>query len=157
MSEQVPAHAVPRPGLLRARRELAAGELLARGGFAAQAVECAARAAVLAAQAALAVLDEVRDQPSDVVSAYVRRVVRERAMDPDTGRALRSLVNRSALAARTHADTPAAEAGAALADAAAVIERVTEWLDDPARSAPTVGEATRQTVRPLRRRRASET
>jgi hypothetical protein len=157
VSAQVPVHPVPRPDLVRARRELAAGELLARGGFPAQAVECAARAAVLAAQAALAALDEVRDQPSDVVSAYVRRVVRERAMDPDTGRALRSLVNRSALAARTHADTPAAEAGAALTDASGVLERVAEWLDDPDRSAPISGDATRHTVRPLRRRRASET
>ncbi|GAA2869246.1 hypothetical protein GCM10010472_28270 [Pseudonocardia halophobica] len=147
----------PRPGMARARRELAAAELLAGNGFAGQAVVAAARAALESAQVALAALDETRDQPSDVVSAYVRRVVRERAMDPVTGRKLRSLLNRAALAERSWAAVPVEEARAALADAGLVVKEVDEWLDDPARSAPPRTGATRRAVRPLKRRRASET
>jgi hypothetical protein len=148
---EVPA--VPRPGVVRAQAELAAAGLLAAQGFAAQSIACAFRAAVLAAQCALAALDETRDHPSDVVSAYVRRVVRERAMDPATGRALRTLLNRSALAERTWCDTPAAEATAALAEAEAVLDAVTTWLDDPHRSAPRTGSATRLPARTPKRRR----
>ena len=147
----------PRPGMARARRELAAAELLAGSGFAGQAVVAATRAALESAQVALAALDETRDKPSDVVSAYVRRVVRERAMDPVTGRKLRSLLNRAALAERSWAAVPVEEARAALADATLVVKEVDEWLDDPARSAPPRTGATRRTVRPLKRRRASET
>ncbi|GAA4687908.1 hypothetical protein GCM10023215_24660 [Pseudonocardia yuanmonensis] len=147
----------PRPGMARARRELAAAELLAGNGFAGQAVTAAARAALDAAQVALGALDETRDQPSDIVSAYVRRVVRERAMDPVTGRLLRSLLNRAALAERSWAAAPVEEARAALADAELVLTEVDEWLDDPARSAPPRTGATRRAVRPLKRRRASET
>ncbi|MCF7551959.1 hypothetical protein [Pseudonocardia sp. WMMC193] len=151
------AESVPRPASSRARQDLAAAELLAAHGFSAQAVEAAARSALGAAQLALAALDESRDHPSDVVSAYVRRVVRERAMDPDTGRRLRSLLNRAELAARTRAETPAAESTDALADARAVLDAVEQWLADPARSAPGTVESTRHRVRPLPRRRASET
>ncbi|MEU7811890.1 hypothetical protein [Pseudonocardia sp. NPDC049154] len=147
----------PRPGMARARRELAAAELLAGSGFAGQAVVAATRAALESAQVALAALDETRDKPSDVVSAYVRRVVRERAMDPVTGRKLRSLLNRAALAERSWAAVPVEEARAALADATLVVKEVDEWLDDPARSAPPRTGATRRAVRPLKRRRASET
>lgn len=152
--ERAPA---PRPGTARARRELAAAELLAGSGFAGQAVVAAARAALESAQVALAALDETRDQPSDVVSAYVRRVVRERAMDPVTGRLLRSLLNRAALAERSWAAVPLEEARSALADAALVLAEVDGWLDDPARSAPPRTGATRRAVRPLKRRRASGT
>jgi hypothetical protein len=143
--------------MARARRELAAAELLAASGFAGQAVAAAARAALDSAQMALAALDEARDQPSDIVSAYVRRVVRERAMDPVTGRLLRSLLNRAALAERSWAAVPLEEARSALADAALVLTEVDEWLDDPARSAPPRPGATRRAVRPLKRRRASDT
>ncbi|MFR9805837.1 hypothetical protein ACL02T_26635 [Pseudonocardia sp. RS010] len=147
----------PRPGMARARRELAAAELLAGNGYAGQAVAAAARAALDSAQVALAALDETRDHPSDVVSAYVRRVVRERAMDPVTGRLLRSLLNRAALAERSWAAVPIEEARSALVDAALILAEVDGWLDDPARSAPPRSGATRRAVRPLRRRRASGT
>jgi hypothetical protein len=147
---------VPRPAG-RARQDLAAAELLAAHGFSAQAVEAAARSALGAAQLALAALDETRDHPSDVVSAYVRRVVRERAMDPDTGRRLRSLLNRAELAARTRTATPDTEATTALADAHLVLHAVELWLADPARSAPGAADTTRHRIRPLPRRRASET
>jgi uncharacterized protein (UPF0332 family) len=143
--------------MTRARRDLAAAELLLANGFAAQAVAAAARAALQSAQVTLAALDETRDHSSDVVSAYVRRVIRERAMDPVTGRLLRSLLNRAALAERSWAAVPVEEARSALADARLVVTKVEEWLDDPARSAPPRTGATRRAVRPLKRRRASQT
>jgi hypothetical protein len=139
------------------RNDLAAAELLAEHGFPGHAVETAARAALRAAQLALAALDETRDHPSDVVSAYVRRVVRERAMDPQTGRHLRSLLNRAELAARSTAPTPDTEAEAALADARLVLDAVDHWLGDPARSGPSATETTRLRVRPLPKRKASQT
>jgi hypothetical protein len=145
-----------RPGMDRARTELAAARLLAVQGFPAQSIACSFRAATMGAQAALAALDETRDHPSEVVSAYVRRVVRERAMDPGTGRALRSLLNRAALAERTWSATPRGEADAALAEAADVLDAVVSWLDSD-RSAPRTGTATRLPARGPKRRRASET
>ena len=74
-------------------------------------------AAFFAAEAALLVLGETRAQHSDVVSAFVRRVVRERALDPRAGRLLRSLFNRYWLADHTYEETPQAEAESAVADA----------------------------------------
>lgn len=147
----------PRPGIARARQDLGAATLLAEGGYPAQSVARAFRAACAAAESALGALGETRDEPSDVVSAFVRRVVRERAMAPECGRLLRSLFNRAVLAERTYGPVPEAEAHASLADAATVVDLVVEWLDDTARSGPRAGEATRRTVRPARRRRASET
>lgn len=155
MSSGASAADVPHVG--RARQDLAAAELLAAHGFSAQAVEAAARAALGAAQLALAALDETRDHPSDVVSAYVRRVVRERAMDADTGRKLRSLLNRAELAARTRGATPGSEAALALSDAHIVLHAVEQWLADPAKSAPGATDTTRLRVRPLPRRKASTT
>jgi hypothetical protein len=78
-------------------------------------------------------------------------------MDPRTGRALRSLLNRAELAGRSLAEAPAAEAGPALAAARTVVDAVEEWLGDPVLSAPPTRETTRRRVRPLRQRRASET
>lgn len=148
---------LPRPGIARARQDLGAARLLAEGGYPAQSVARAFRAACAAAESALAALGESRDEPSDVVSAFVRRVVRERAMVPECGRLLRSLFNRAVLAERTYSTVPEAEAHAALADAGRVLDLVVEWLDDAARSGPRAGDATRRAVRPAKRRRASET
>ncbi|MCW0214129.1 MAG: hypothetical protein OJJ54_12280 [Pseudonocardia sp.] len=144
----------PRPGIARARQELEATRMLCDGGYPAQAVSRAFHAARFAAEAALAALGETRDRPSDVVSAFVRRVVRERAMDPASGRVIRSLFNRAVLADSTFAPVPAGEAVAALADATFVVEGVDEWLDDPTRSMPPDGGATRLPARPAKRRRA---
>jgi uncharacterized protein (UPF0332 family) len=162
MSEPQPAPrppadllALPRPGIARARQELGAARLLRDGGYPAQAVSRAFHAACFAAEAALGALGETRDRPSDVVSAFVRRVVRERAMDPVSGRLLRSLFNRAALADRTFAAVPGDEADAALADAELVVAKVGEWLDDPARSTPGEGGATRLPARPAKRRRTT--
>ena len=58
------------------------------------AVSRAFHAAFFAAETALLVLGETRAQHSDVVSAFTRRVVRERNLDPRAGRLLRALSNR---------------------------------------------------------------
>lgn len=142
------------PGMARARSELAAAELLARQGFPDASVARSFHAAFFAAETALLVLGETRAQHSDVVSAFVRRVVRERSLDPRAGQLLRSLFNRFWLADRTYTDTPPQEAVQALTDAAAVVDAVREWLAEPSLSSPPVaGEsATRMPARPRRRR-----
>ncbi len=146
-----------RPGMARARAELAAAELLVGRGFADAAVSRAFHAAFFAAETALLVLGETRAQHSDVVSAFVRRVVRERSLDPRAGRALRSLFNRFWLADRTYADTPDSEAERALRDAAFVVDAVTAWLAEPSLSSPPEASngATRMPARPRRRRNGS--
>lgn len=142
-------------GIARARTELAAARLLTENGFAAAAVSRAFHAAFFAAETALLVLGETRAQHSDVVSAFVRRVVRERALDPHAGRLLRSLFNRCWLADHSYEETPDAEAVAALDDAQYVLTAVVDWLAAPARSSPPDpgGTATRLPARPPRRAR----
>lgn len=142
-------------GIARARTELAAAALLSEHGFAAAAVSRAFHAAFFAAETALLVLGETRAQHSDVVSAFVRRVVRERALDPHAGRLLRSLFNRYWLADHSYEETPDAEAASALEDARYVVEAVVEWLAEPARSGPPDpgSTATRLPARPARRTR----
>lgn len=146
-----------RPGMTRARAELAAAELLVGQGFTDAAVSRAFHAAFFAAETALLVLGETRAQHSDVVSAFVRRVVRERSLDPRAGRMLRSLFNRFWLADRTHVGTPSGEAESALRDAAFVVDAVSAWLAEPSLSSPpqAAGGATRVPARPRRRRNGS--
>lgn len=115
-------------GIARAREELFAAHLLAGTGFTAQTVACAFRAALAAAEAALVELDRTPEpEPAAVVSAFVRHVVRERGLDPDAGRGLRSLCNR---AEQAYADgvVPPAEGPAAIGDATAVVDLVEAWL-----------------------------
>ncbi|MEJ8281428.1 HEPN domain-containing protein [Pseudonocardia spirodelae] len=140
-------------GLARARTELGAARVLAENGFSDAAVSRAFHAAFRAAETALLVLGETRAQHSEVVSAFVRRVVRERSLDPRAGRLLRSLYNRRALADHSDATAPAREAAAALEDAAYVLDAVERWLAQPALSAPpdAVDGATRRPARPVRR------
>lgn len=141
-------------GIVRARHDLAAARLLSDEGFAAQAVSRAFHAACHAAEAALFVLDETRSGHPDVVSAFVRRVVRERALDPHAGALLRSLLNRAELADASYEEVPAAESAQAVEDAAVIVETVVSWLADPARSSRQPGrDATRLPARPLRPRR----
>ena len=151
---RTPRFAGHRPGMARARAELAAAELLAGQGFADAAVSRSFHAAFYAAETALLVLGETRAQHSDVVSVFVRRVVRERSLDPRAGRMLRSLFNRFWLADRTYVDTPRCEADAALRDAASVVDAVTAWLAEPGLSHPpeATGGATRMPAKPRRRR-----
>ncbi len=86
-------------GIARARQELAAAELLAANGFGAQAVSRAYYAAFYAAEAALLRLGQTRAKHSGVVSAFARLLVRDRGVDEQAGRLLRSLFER-----RTQAD-----------------------------------------------------
>ena len=142
-------------GIARARTELAAARLLSENGFAAAAVSRAFHAAFYAAETALLVLGETRTKHSDVVSAFVRRVVRERALDPRAGQLLRSLFNRYWLADHSYETTPDDEAAAALQDATFVVEAVVAWLAEPERSSPPDpgNGATRKPARPARRNR----
>ena len=115
-------------GVERARRELFAALLLANTGFAAQTVACAFRAALAAAEAALVELGRAPDpEPAAVMAAFVRHVVRDRGLDAEAGRLLRSLHNRAELA---HADgsVPVAEGPTAITDATAVVDAVDTWL-----------------------------
>lgn len=115
-------------GLVRAREELFAAHLLGTTGFSAQTVALAFRAALAAAEAALLELQRPPEaEPAAVVAAFVRHVVRERGLDPEVGRRLRSLHNRAELA---HADgtVPAAEGPIAIKDASEVVDAVEAWL-----------------------------
>lgn len=135
-------------GVERARRELFAAHLLASTGFAAQTVACAFRAALAAAEAALLDLGRAPEpEAAAVVAAFVRHVVRDRGLDADAGRLLRSLHNRAELA---HADgsVPVDEGPAAITDATAVVDAVDMWLQH----ADFVGIA-RDQARPGPRRR----
>lgn len=142
-------------GIRRAREEVAAAALLLEHGFTTQAVSRAFHAAFHAAEAALLVLGETRADYSDVVSAFVRRVVRERALDADAGRLLRSLFNRAMLADHGYEPVPVDEAATAVEDARTVVTEVEKWLQDPHRSsiAAPGSVATRQPARPPRRNR----
>ena len=143
-----------RPGMARARSELAAARLLAEHEFTAAAVSRSFHAAFYAAETALLVLGETRAQHSDVVSAFVRRVVRERALDPQAGRLLRSLFNRHWLADHSYETTPDSEAKSALEDATYVVEAVVDWLAEPASNPPDPTDgAGRVPSRPPRRAR----
>lgn len=141
-----PGESGPAVGLPRAREELFAGHVLATTGFAAQAVLGAHRAALAAAEAALLLLDRAPDaDPAVVVAAFVRHVVRERGIDPESGRLLRSLHNR-ALVAHDDGLVPHDEAAAALADATRVLDVVGGWIAASERVAAERGPA-----RPRRR------
>ncbi|GAA4980404.1 HEPN domain-containing protein [Pseudonocardia tropica] len=140
-------------GIARARVELGGARVLAENGFGDAAVSRAFHAAFRAAETALLVLGETRAEHSEVVSAFVRRVVRERSLDPRAGRLLRSLYNRRALADHSDVTAPAAEARAALSDAAFVLDAVEVWLAEPALSGPPDpgNGATRRPEKPVRR------
>lgn len=142
-------------GIERAREELFAAHLLGTTGFAAQTVALAFRAALAAAEAALLDLERAPEaEPAAVVAAFVRHVVRERGLDAEAGRGLRSLHNRAELA---YADgsVPPAEGPRAIADATAVVDLVESWLTHAdfvaiARNAPKPG---RPRPSPPRKRR----
>ena len=114
--------------LARSRRELAAAQLLASGGFAAQAISRAYFAAFFAAEAALLALGETRSKHSGVVSAFGKLVIREGGFDESTGRLLRSLFERRNEADYLSVDAPADEAAAAIRDAERFVSAVESWL-----------------------------
>lgn len=118
----------------RARADLAAAALLRDGGHVAQAVAGAFSAARHAAEAALLTIGETRSTDAAVVSGFVQQAVRQRALDPEAGRLLRSLHNRAMLADLSYEPVPPGEAAAAVRDAAAVVDAVQAWLDEPVRT-----------------------
>jgi hypothetical protein len=135
-------------GIARAREELFAAHLLATTQFAAQAVGLAYRGALAAAEAAVEALDRISPvEPAALVSVFLRQVVRERGLDPEAGRILRSLHNRAVLAAADGA-VPPGEAAAAIADATALVDGVDEWLTQSE-----IVTIARDFVRPQQRRR----
>lgn len=136
-------------GIARAHEELFAAHLLSTTGFAAQSVAHSFRAALGAAEAALLLLDRAPGpEHAAIVAAFVRHVVRERGLDPETGRLLRSLLNR---AAQAHADgiVPHTEAPIAISDATAVVDTVDAWIEASNRAA-----SARPAGRPGTRRRS---
>jgi uncharacterized protein (UPF0332 family) len=139
----------------RARDDVAAAQLLGTKGFDVQAVSIAFRAALHAAEVALLVVGETRSADAEVVSVFIRRVVRERGLDREAGRLLRSLFNRSRQADHTYRDLPPTEATAAVRDATTVIDAVAAWLDEPVRTPD--GRVPRRIAgpppKPVRRRR----
>ncbi len=115
-------------GIARARQELAAAELLAANGFGAQAVSRAYYAAFYAAEAALLRLGQTRAKHSGVVAAFARLLVRDRGVDEQAGRLLRSLFERRTQADYEVGGVPIEEAHRAVTDAAAVVETIEGWL-----------------------------
>lgn len=115
-------------GTARAREELFAAHLLGTTGFAAQTVALAFRAALAAAEGALVLLDRTPEpEPAAVVAAFIRHAVRERGLDPEAGRLLRSLFNRSEMANADGA-VPQPEAARAIADATTMVDVVAAWI-----------------------------
>lgn len=114
--------------MARADRELAAAELLAAGGFEAQAISRAYYGAFYAAEAALLQLGETRSKHSGVVAAFVRLVVQPGGIEADAGRLLRSLFDRRAQADDSEDQVPSAEATTAIRDAGIVISSIAAWL-----------------------------
>lgn len=115
-------------GVARAREDLFAAHLLATTQFGAQAVELAHRGALAAAEAALDALDRVAPaEPTALIAAFLRQVVRERGLDPGVGRLVRSLHNQAVLAT-ANGVVPLDEAARAIADATALIDAVDDWL-----------------------------
>lgn len=115
-------------GLVRARRELAAAELLAEHGFSAQAVSRAYYAAFYAAEAALLTLGETRSKHGGVIAAFSQLLVRDRGLDDQAGRLLRSLFERRSQADYDIGDVPAPEADLAVADARITVDAIEGWL-----------------------------
>jgi len=118
----------PVEGITRARQELAAADLLAANGFGAQAVSRAYYGAFYAAEAALLSLGETRAKHSGVVSAFGRLLVRERGVDEEAGRLLRSLFERRSQADYDVARVPMEEARRAVTDATVIVETIDQWL-----------------------------
>ena len=117
-----------RASLERSRQELAAAQLLADNGFAAQAVSRAYYAAFYAAEAALLHIGVVRAKHAGVVAAVGRLLVGERGLDAEAGRLLRSLFERRGRADYELRAVPAEEGVRAVNDASSVVEAIAAWL-----------------------------
>jgi uncharacterized protein (UPF0332 family) len=107
--------------LARAEEELGAARALRDAGFPAQAVGCAARAALQSARAALLAAGEAPATDAGVVGAFTRRLVVAGALDPEHGALLRRLLEDRDDVDRVLATAPASVADAAIADAARLV------------------------------------
>ena len=134
------AVALPEPGAaapdlaverlrVRAREDLAAARVLLEAGFGAQAVCCASRAALLAAESTLAAAGVRPATPAGVVAAFTHHLLcgAEDAA-PDHARALRRLYEDHAILDLGLDDPTAAAAAEALAAAGAILEAVAPLL-----------------------------
>jgi uncharacterized protein (UPF0332 family) len=113
----------------RARDELAAAQLLADHGFAAQAVSRAYYAAFYAAEEALQKVGVLRSKHAGVVAAVAGVLVREQGLKPDVGRLFRSLFERRARADWSLGGTPVDEATQAITDASSVVAALGRWME----------------------------
>jgi uncharacterized protein (UPF0332 family) len=114
--------------LTRSRREIEAAQLLAEGGFGAQAISRAYYAAFSAAEQALASLGESRSKHSGVIAAFGRIVVREGGLGEETGRILRSLFEQRNDADYGEAVASRQDAELAIRDAQRFVDAVESWL-----------------------------
>jgi uncharacterized protein (UPF0332 family) len=121
----------------RALDELAAAQLLADHGFAAQAVSRAYYAAFYAAEEALQKVGVIRSKHAGVVAAVARVLVREQGLEPDVGRLLRSLFERRSRADHTPGGTPVDEATRAITDARFVVAGLDRWMENPPQATTT--------------------
>ena len=117
-------------GMSRALEELAAAQLLADHGFAAQATSRAYYGAFYAAEEALQRLGVIRSRHAGVVAAVAWVLVREQGLAPEVGRLLRSLFERRSRADYALGDTPVDEATRAITDARTVVTVIGQWIDD---------------------------
>ncbi|HSF85141.1 MAG TPA: HEPN domain-containing protein [Acidimicrobiia bacterium] len=116
-------------GMARGFEEIAAAKVLAREGFAAQAVSRCYYAAFYAAEAALLSLGESRSKHAGVISAFGQLVIKGEGVDERAGRLFRSLYDR-----RSHADydlgpVPQEVADQAIEDAETVVGIIGNWLE----------------------------
>lgn len=116
-------------GMARCWDEIGAAKVLAREGFAAQAVSRCYYAGFYAAEAALLSLGESRSRHAGVISAFGQLVVKGEGVDERAGRLLRSLYDR-----RSHADydlgpVPEYVADQAIEDAETVAGIIDDWLE----------------------------
>lgn len=118
----------PRPGLSRAREEIAAARVLLEREFPLQAVSRAYYAAFYAAEEALLELGETRSSHAGVISEFGKRVVRKSDFDDTIAPLLSSLFD-----ARNRADygpgrLPQEDAEEAVRDAERFVGEVEAWL-----------------------------
>jgi uncharacterized protein (UPF0332 family) len=85
-------------------------------------------AAFYAAEGALSSVGETRSKHAGVVAAVATLLVRERDLDPEAGRLLRSLFERRSRADYDLDTVPADESTRAVADAAIVVDAFAAWM-----------------------------
>lgn len=116
--------------LARSRQEIDAARLLGKSEFAGQAISRAYYAAFYAAEQALASLGESRSKHSGTIAAFGRLVVRERGLDEEMGRILRSLFEQRNDVDYGEAIASREDAELAIRDAERFVDSVESWLSE---------------------------